>query len=303
MGFDKNNSRDAISHVITSYAKYFSSGRDLSDEDLFRFVLFSLSFDYWRNNKSLLLNLCRGSDGYELLLEKMGNPQLVHIESASNLKDIVQSFERKRLSSDTKIQFLKDGNNVVSIKMYSNRELEVIAYSPWAVIVKGELIPINDGTEVRYTKNRKLKEGIFHSLRNKNGFYIIRPTQNDFGITCLQGHCFREKVLGTFSDLKSIAPVFFCLKRLERLFVDKKSDQYYQMIISQLRLAITGLSLKKEKAVSESIKIYEFVRAIHEEIYVDDLPLVFLLKELEFKIKETQYESSSKQIHIPMRSM
>ena len=219
--------------------------------------------------------------------QKLYNIQICPIHSQSTLYEIVEKEAVKTLRPGGKLRILPDGKKyIISLILSSDGILSVRSYLLYGVIYNGQILPLSDGTHLKYSPEMDLLTDHLHILRkNQNDFYFIRKIKDSFSITSISGITFASNKLDQVKKLENHVQMYYHLKRLEQFFIDRSTDPYYRDIVHLLETQVQNLS-RNPNCVSESIKIYEKVWNILDKVFQDDKLLFLLLKQLNDKIDQ-----------------
>ena len=244
----------------------------------------------------MLLEPLKASIGLNMeFCQKLYNLQVCPIHSQNTLYEIVEKRAKEGLGSEDKLRILPDGKKcIISLILSSEGILSVRSYLPYGVIYNGQILPLSDGTHLKYSPEMDLLIDYFHILKkSQNDFYFIRKIKNVFSITGVSGVTFVPNSFDHVKKLENHIQMYYHLKRLEQFFIDRSTDPYYRDIVHLLETQIQDLS-RNSNCVSESIKTYENVWNIFDRIFRDDKLLSLLLKQLGDKIDQVRASNDIK---------
>ncbi len=297
-----------LSQALYSYLEQASSqqtnvNKATDQKLLLDFVFLCLSLVYWRERQKeffsqikILLEPLKESIGLNMeFFQKLYNVQVCPIYSQDTLYEIIESQAKRVLGSGDKLRILPDGKKcIISLILSSDGILSVRSYLPYGVIYNGQILPLSDGTYLKYSPEMDLLADHFHIFKkNQNDFYFIRKIKNIFSITSVSGVTFVPNSFDQVEKLENHIQMYYHLKHLEQFFIDRSTDPYYRDLVHLLETQIQDLS-RNSNCVSESIKVYEKVWNILDRIFQDDKLLSLLLKQLGDKIDQIRSSNDIK---------
>ena len=296
-----------LSHVLYSYLEQVSSSMNvgkLTDQKLLLdFVFQCLSLAYWRERQKeffsqirMLLELMKESIGLdEEFCQKLYNIQICPIHSQNTLYEVICRQVRESLRSDEKLSILPNGKkNLIRLILSSDGVLCVRPYLSYGVIYNGQILPLSDGTHLKYSPEMDLLTDHLHILRkNQSDYYLIKKIKGVFSITDVSGVTFVPNSFDQLKRLENHTQIYYYLKRLEQFFIDRSTDPYYRDIVYLLETQIQNLS-RDPCCVSESIKVYEKVWDIFDKVFQDDKLLALLLEQLGDRIDRVRTSNDVK---------
>ncbi|MCB0394890.1 MAG: hypothetical protein KDD25_10030, partial [Bdellovibrionales bacterium] len=212
----------------------------------------------------------------------------------------------KNLHHGVRVRVLMNQNREsIGLIMSPNGETELKGFQSNAAIIEGRLVPISNGGHIKYDSRLTLKKNQASYIpKNSSSTFVITPSASGIQIRQLSG--FRVQSLSPIEveSLKFPNPAFVALKRVERFFVDRTTDPFYQQALKSIEKAIEDLKFGGALP-AEMIPTYENARLIVEEVYNDDRLLKMLLRDLfQLMDKVDQYEQDqTQQVHSPNRTI
>ena len=206
-----------LSQALYSYLEQASSQQidmnKVTDQKLLLdFVFLCLSLVYWRERQKeffsqikMILEPLSGSIDLNMeFCQKLYNIQICPIHSQSTLYEIVEKEAVKTLRPGGKLRILPDGKKyIISLILSSDGILSVRSYLSYGVIYNGQILPLSDGTHLKYSPEMDLLTDHLHILRkNQNDFYFIRKIKDSFSITSISGITFASNKLDQVKKLE-----------------------------------------------------------------------------------------------------
>ena len=297
-----------LSHVLYSYLEQVTPKQNdvhkTTDEKLLLdFVFLCLSLIYWRERREdffsqikMLLEPLKGSLGLNAeFCQRLYNLQVCSIDSQNTLYEIIEKQVEKSLKPCDKLRILSNEKKcLVSLVLSSDGILSVKSYLSYGVLYNGQIWPLSDGTYLKYSPEMDLLAHHLHIFKqSQNNFYFIRKIKDIFSITGVSGITFVPNTFDQVKKLENHVQMYYHLKRLEQFFIDRSTDPYYKNLVHLLEAQIQDVS-RNPYCVSESIKIYEKVWNIFNEVFRDDKLLSLLLKQLSDKIDQIRISNDIK---------
>lgn len=218
----------------------------LTPELIEMFFSYCMDYPHWASNKNQL--------GHEVkfLLENFNsfyqqkfdlspirfpeNIQLIEIEQFSDLIDAVSSYLKTICSEKDKFRILPEQNKrAVAIILREDKSLEVRTFDRKFTIRNGVLEPLRKDLALYY--NSQLELSSQHMQKIEVAPYITAQFSVLDGKvtgTLLRGYVYQKLLEMKNAPLQEQPRLLFPIKRLEQFFVDRRTDPYYQDLVSEL---------------------------------------------------------------------
>lgn len=278
-----------------SLYQYLMHQRDL-DERLSPMVFadfydHALHFEFWRNNaKELgqiteqdLQQIYRPLDFDPAEILHCHQFQVIRLERMSDLHQMIEREWSEERPEKSQLRLLKEGTSyLISLQLSAEQRLIVRRHSPVAKVLNGRLQSLKTSTELTYDAGMELVEN--------------HPQRLDLSdITCATFSIDQGEVVGnitqdySFQKIQSLQgsvsgneSLFYGLKRIERHYIDTRSDPTYQSLVEKLDQANERLHQGGSVHQAESVLIQG--RQAFKQIFPNDKLLHLLLCNLEYSI-------------------
>lgn len=217
--------------------------------------------------------------------------QIVEITNDADLLMMAQHFCDSQGGDGDRAKVLPDQTGsekmqgAVGLLLNPQGELYVWQFDRLATIRDGILQPLCLDRRVKYNAQLELAEGVLHHLETAPHHYcLLQAEQGLVSGTVLRGYTLHKIENFQHIQLKEKPSIYFPLKRLERFFVDRNSDAFYQEVTTLIEKTI----LLCEQCHPECEKIGSAAlqrgQNVFANVYPDDKLLYLLLKELSSKL-------------------
>ncbi|MFP5520174.1 MAG: hypothetical protein ACLGGX_09740 [Bdellovibrionia bacterium] len=265
---------------------------NLTPELIEKFFIYCLDYPHWAANKSQL--------GHEVkfLLENFNSfyqqridlteidfpqdQQVIEIEHFADLLKISESYLKRQYPSDCKIRTLSDQNRrVIALVLKTDRSLDIFTFDKKCTIRGGHIEPLRTDLVLHYSADLELKEGVLQKLEVApyiTAHFTVKA--NRLHGLVIRGYVF-QKLLELKNELLSEQPrVLFPIKRIEQFFIDRKSDPYYQEIVSELERTTNLIRQGDQEASKWSHLALTKAETALENVFIGDKLLGLLVKDL-----------------------
>jgi hypothetical protein len=212
--------------------------------------------------------------------------QLITLENPDSLCSIIKIYEDKNSVIGENVRVLPDGDGrILSIKRTTLGEVVVRTYSSLARIQGSELLPLGPDQEIFYDAGMELKGNSLNKLRlspTSQARFGLYPTKegNLIYAQFTQGFAFRQNQSLKLHTLAEESRLFFILKRLERIYINRASDPYYLELITSLDKSLSLLQNKTPGGLDYAGRAFESGQIAFDQIFPDDKALYSRLREL-----------------------
>jgi hypothetical protein len=269
---------------------------NLTPELIEMFFSYCMDYPHWASNKQQL--------GHEIqfLLENFNSfyqqkfdlaaihfpqhAQVVEIEHFSDLLDAVKSYIKSISKDGDKFRILPDQNKrVVAVLLRSDKSLEVRTYDKKFTIRLGVLEPLRNDLVLYYTPDLELSP--HHTQKIEVAPYItaqFRVLNDRITGVLIRGYVFQRLLDMKNESLQDQTRVLFPIKRLEQFFLDRRTDPYYQDLITQLERTGALVQQGDSEAIKWANIILGKTDTALENIFLGDKLMTLLARDLRHAI-------------------
>jgi hypothetical protein len=276
----------------------------VGDGEVLRMALFSdfselaLRFEHWREGKQGLERFVRAEiqefldsggevEGQMDDWRKPTELSLIEVGLERDLEEILHRFLGERTPAGDVFRLLpfeqKWGfRGFSAVFSRASGGIDVDIFDPWMCVRNGNLEPLNLSRRVSYDATLELQldmNQIVQAGPHSLARFVRHPKviRGHFikGYTLLKSEAFELK------DLSQLPSLFYAVKSLERLFVNKESDPVYQSVTGLLEEAVKLLQDRDPDSIHFAEKARKQGQLALEHIFVDDRLIFLLLRELD----------------------
>lgn len=270
----------------------------LTPELIEMFFNYCMDYPHWASNKQQL--------GHEVqfLLENFNsfyqqkfdlspirfpqNMQLIEIEHFSDLVDAVGSYLKTLCGENDKFRILPDQNKrAIAILLREDKSLEVRSYDRKFTIRNGQLEPLRNDLVLYYSSELELSN--HHTHKIEVAPYItaqFRVVGDKVTGSLLRGYVFQKLQEMKNEPLQEQTRVLFPIKRLEQFFVDRRTDPYYQDLVSQLERTCSLIQQGDSEALKWSSIVLNKAETAVDNVFLGDKLMTLLVRDLRHAIGE-----------------
>ncbi|MDE0118989.1 MAG: hypothetical protein OXM55_03150 [Bdellovibrionales bacterium] len=220
--------------------------------------------------------------------------QLITIQKQSDLIHLVDDFLQSNISKGDRVHVLPlDKERVLGLILRSNKNLDVLSFSPLAIMNQGKLEPLSPLSELYYSDQYELRPVYRQILEDGNLNFIHFSMKGPVatGYQC-QGFCFQQQ--GHFKkNLKEVESLFCLLKQIESQFIQSKSDPHYKQLIQALhnhyRQILTAALTPHNRLETEQL-LSQATKAL-KDLYPQDRLLFLLTANIDFHFRKKEHET------------
>ncbi len=164
------------------------------------------------------------------------NVQLIEIEHFHDLTDAVSTYAKTLCGEKDKFRVIPDQNKrVIVILLREDKSLEVRSFDRKFTLRNGTLEPLRKDLVLYYSPELELSSEHTHKIEVAPYITAQFRIQDDKVTgSLLRGYVFQKLQEMKNAPLQEQTRLLFPIKRLEQFFVDRRSDPYYQDLVSQL---------------------------------------------------------------------
>lgn len=270
----------------------------LTQELIETFFNYCMDYPHWASNKQQL--------GHEVqfLLENFNSfhqekidlapirfpqhMQMIEIEHFSDLIDAVSSYVKTICADGEKFRILPDQNKrAIAIILRADKGLEVRCYDRKFTIREGLLEPLRKDLALYYTPELELSS--HHTHKIEIAPYItaqFRIVKNMVSGSLLRGYVFQKLQELSDEPLQTQTRLLFPIKRLEQFFVDRRTDPYYNDLVSQLERTCALIQQGDAEALKWSSEMLSKAETAVDNVYMGDKLMTLLMRDLRHAIGE-----------------
>lgn len=278
----------------------------LTPELIETFFNYCMDYPHWASNKQQL--------GHEIrfLLENFNSfyqqkfdlspirfpqhMQLLEIEHFSDLIDAVSSYLKLHCSDDDKVRLLPDQNKrVIAIILRADKSLEVRTFDRKFTIRSGRLEPLRNDLVLYYTPELELNP--LHTHKIEVAPYITAQFQilnNRVTGSLLRGYVFQKLQELKNEPLQEQTRLLFPIKRLEHFFIDRRTDPFYQDLVSELERTCSLIQQGDSDALKWAQIIIGKAETALENVFLGDKLMTLLIRDLRHGIAEFNRKNLSR---------
>lgn len=289
-----------------NFLRGFANSEDtLTSEIIEMFFNYCMDYPHWASNKQQL--------GHEVqfLLENFNSfyqrkfdlsnirfpqhMQIIEIEHFSDLLDAVKSYIKGISHEGDKFRILPDQNKrVVAIILRADKSLEVRTFDRKFTIRSGTLEPLRNDLVLYYTAELELSPHHIHKIEVAP--YITAQFQvlnEKVTGVLMRGYVFQRLLEMKNEALQDQTRVLFPIKRLEQFFLDRRTDPYYQELITQLERTAALVQQGDSEALKWANIVLGKADTALENIFLGDKLMTLLVRDLRHAIGENNRKNIS----------
>ena len=270
----------------------------LTKELIETFFNYCMDYPHWASNKQQL--------GHEVqfLLENFNsfyqqkfdlssirfpqNMQMIEIEHFSDLIEAADSYVKTLCGEGERYRIIPDQNKrVIAIILRADKGLEVRCYDRKFTIRSGILEPLRKDLVLYYSPELELSA--HHTHKIEIAPYItaqFRILNGKVTGTLLRGYVYQKLQEFKNESLEEQTRLLYPIKRLEQFFVDRRSDPYYNDLISQLERTCALIQQGDSEAMKWSSVVSSKAETALENVFLGDKLMTLLLRDLKYAINE-----------------
>lgn len=256
------------------------------------FFDYCLDYPHWAANKNQLSDevqylLTNFNDFYQQdfdlsKIRFLQNIQMLEVERLSDLMDVLSVYLKRQYSEDVKFRLINDQNKrIIAVVLHQDRSLSVRIFDRKFTIRNGHLEPLRKDLALHYTPELELDSEQIQKIEVAP--YIIAEFQVSRGRVhgaLLRGYVFQKLMEFRGEPLEEQERLIIPIKRLEQFFVDRRSDNYYQDLISQLERTLALIQQGDRDAMKWSVRVLNQAETALENIFLGDKLLTLLVRDL-----------------------
>lgn len=298
----KDQARMAIFNWLSAM---YDPTEPLTVDVLDSFFRQAAEYPHWQQNKqaltkevSQLIEFTIRETGETVDLEGLKWPhemQVIEIDSTKDHQEVCQLWLQSQTTSLDKYKLIPDGKKWIGVVLKQDSTLEIHPLDRKCVVRFGQLEPLKKEFVLKYTRNLDLIERNFYNI--DLGSYVqsrFMVDNNQVVGSIVRGYMFQK-----FHDFRGQALVayprlYYALKRIEQFFVDRKSDPFYQGLLSKLEKLNLDLKISnKPEIYQEATEQLALAQNALEYVFTGDKLLSLLIRDLQNLVSQSPSSSGS----------
>ena len=265
---------------------------DLTPEVIEKFFYYCMDYPHWASNKQQLGNevhfLLENFNSFYQKKFDLGpirfpqNIQLIEMENFSDMIDAVSLYLKSQYSDEDKFRILPDQNKrLIAIVLRADKTLEVRTFDRKFIVHNGSLRPLRDDLTLYYTANLELSP--HHTHKVEVAPYITAQFsvfEDKVTGVFLRGYVFQKFAEFKNEKLSEQTRLLFPIKRLEQFFIDRRTDPYYQDLITQLERTCALVQQGDAEALKWAPVVLGKAETALENIFMADKLMGLLTRDL-----------------------
>lgn len=220
--------------------------------------------------------------------------QLVPLKVFQDLEDLVDTEHQARRKSGDQVRTIRiSDNQILTLILAATGNVEVKVYPNLAIVWGPRLRLVAPVSQLHYTSElelmphvRQILEG---TLLTTHCFHVDSEAVHGL-IT--RGYSFQKFETFIRANLTETQDLFYCLKKLERHYINPQSDPYYQEMVSRLERANRLLNSNHPDGLSTAERALNKGRLCLKNVFPNDKLLSLLVTHLDYGIKQKRTQPS-----------
>lgn len=272
----------------------------LTPELIEQFFVYCMDYPHWAANKNQLGNevqyLLENFNSFyqqNFDLGKIRFPQtmqLLDIERPSDLEDVLSIYLKRQCAENDKFRLINDQNKrVIAVVLHEDKSISVRIFDKKFTIREGHLEPLRADLALYYTPNLELSPD--HKQKIEVAPYIVsefRVKNDRVHGSLLRGYVYQKLLEFKGESLKEQTRLLYPIKRIEQFFIDRRTDPYYQDMISQLERTLALIQQGDREALTWSSMILNQAETALENVFTGDKLLTLLVRDLRHTSESTR---------------
>jgi hypothetical protein len=280
----------------------------LSKDLIETFFNYCMDYPHWASNKQQLGHevqflLDNFNSFYQQKFELSSirfpqNMQIIELEHFSDLVDSADAYVRTLCGDGDRYRILPDQNKrVIAIILRSDKGIEVRSFDRKFTIRNGVMEPLRKDLLLHYTPELELSEHQTHKIEIAP--YItaqFRVSNGKVNGVLLRGYVYQKLQEFKNDPLAEQTRLLFPIKRLEQFFVDRRSDPYYNDLISQLERTCALIQQGDSEALKWSSVVVSKAETALENVFLADKLMTLLVRDLKYAINDFNRKNISSSV-------
>ncbi|MEZ0391285.1 MAG: hypothetical protein ACAH59_03655 [Pseudobdellovibrionaceae bacterium] len=263
------------------------------------FFAHCLEYAHWQQNRKQL-----GQEIRDLLQDHMDlaglkwpeETQILELESGSDFTDALQVYLNSTYKKGEKYRLIHEADKkILAIVLMPDHSICVRTFDRKMMIRHGQLEPLKKDFALYYTPDLELDPA--HTQQLEVAPFVVAQFQN--GSEGLKGSLVRGYLCQKSFDLQgeniaAYPKLFYAIKKMEKHFINRQTDPYYQQTISALEKTIENVRLGDPEAIQESIDVIAQAQNAIEYVFTGDKLLNLLLRDLQHTLAQRKNLENSR---------
>lgn len=304
--------KDAARLAFLNFLVNFYEPQAPLDGQVFQnFYQQALGFSFWQENWAHLttqVKFCAGqiakkNHALHVPSEWLGGEflQPIVIQNQQNLSAQIYKHLEKTLNSNEQFKILKTSEDYwLAIIIDETGKLSVKIFSDTFILQDAELIPASQDFQISYNQDLLLQENFYqHIPIGAHTSARFRMTERGVVGRILRGYTFQKYEDINGGALSQYAQVFYPFKKFEQLYINLKTDPFYNEMIRVLEQSTEALQKadlnmnRSSRVVAQTEATLHRAKQALEAIFMDDKMLALLISNLEKTLAlKNLYENS-----------
>jgi hypothetical protein len=284
----ENNPQSSPARLtFLNFLSHLTEEDDLITSELLE-IFFSTCLDYahWHQNRASLSEEIRSLLEQHTDLSGVKWPedtQVVEIDNLSDLTDSLQLYLNSIYKKGEKYRLIVEPEKkILAIVLNADHSITVRSFDRKMIIRHGQLEPLKKDFALYYTADLELDPAQIQKLE-------IAPfvtAQFQAGLEELKGALVRGYTCQKFFDLRgeniaTYPKLFYAIKRVEKNFINRQTDPFYQQTVTALEKTIEHVRLGDEDAIQGSMDVLAQSQNALEYVFNGDKLLNLLIRDLQ----------------------
>ncbi len=293
-------SKDAARLALLNFLVNFYEPQTKIDAKIFEnFYQQALGFSFWQENwahlvsqvKYCVTQIAKKTQISQIPMDWLNGEYLqpVRIQNAQNLTALIYKYLEKTLNPAAQFKILKaDEDCWIAIILNEDKMLSVKIFGDTFILSNSELIPAARDFQLTYDANLLLSETSYQHLPiGPHTSARFRMTERGVVGRVLRGYTFQKYEDLSGGPLAQYASVFYPFKKLEQLYINPKTDPFYNEVIHALEVSTEQLQRgdlnlsRSSRIVAQTETTLQKAKQALVAIFPNDKMLSLLISNLE----------------------
>lgn len=274
------------------------SEQKLSSELIDQFVLRAMSFEHWQNHRPYLhqeienaLQSYHETHQIDLISGMKRWPRSMQVVRLENLEHLGKIIERdlERVSSlyTRSRVVVEDDDRAIAILVTPEGGVEIRIFSPLCFVEDGELRPLEQDLGLSYDSQLNFKpHALQHLSVDSHTTARFRFSSEGCAGKFVRGYTFQKSAVLDGGKLNRFPSLFYPIKRIEQLFINRKTDPMYIELVQILEKAVDLVRQNHPEAQTFARAAFERGKLALEQIFPDDNLVRLLINTLEVVVRQ-----------------
>jgi hypothetical protein len=278
----------------------------ISSEHLETFFCTCLDYAHWQQNRKQLTEEIRDLLGNRIDFSDLKWPdetQIIELESTADLTDALQIYLNLHYKKGEKYRLiLEPDKKVMAVILNADHSITIRSFDRKMVIRHGQLEPLKKDFCLHYTADLELDPARIQKLE----LAPFVTAQFRAGTEALKGSLIRGYLCQKFFELEgeniaSYPKLFYAIKRVEKHFIHRQTDPFYQQTISNLEKTIQSVRLGDPEAIESSMDVLAQAQNALDYVFADDKLLGLLIRDLQHTLSLRRGRADSRVVRTPQK--